>query len=160
MTNHFYVIDPQGKAHTRSSKGRTYTHTVLSYIPPVTFDDQCKAVSYALGSDSGAYWKTMERRATTGRLDHLPDFDVERRVAEARKFIEENPSLELYMARIGANALASFEAQVERGHYDRWVSLGWQGRPDLAQKAQAQSARGKIFEAQVGKPPKGTPKAK
>src|SRR5687768_8328158 len=29
MTNHFFAVDPQGRAHTRSSKGRTYTHTVV-----------------------------------------------------------------------------------------------------------------------------------
>jgi len=153
MTNHFFVVDPQGKAHTRSSKGRTYTHTVLSYIPPVTFEDQCKEIGWTMGQNSDGYWKSVKRVADTGVLDHIPDFDPERRVQEARDFIAENPSLELYMARIGASALARFENKVEGGHYDRWVNQGWCSRADLAQKLQAQHG-GKIYEAQVGKPPK------
>jgi hypothetical protein len=160
MTNHFFVIDPQGKVHTRSSKDRVYTHTVLSYIKPVTYQDQIDAVDWAVSNSSDSYWQSMKHIADTGVLDHLPDFDVERRVQEARNFIAKNPSLELYMARIGANALANFDAKVASGHFDRWVNLGWNGRLDLAQKLQAQSTAGKIYEAQVGKPPKGTPKAK
>jgi hypothetical protein len=154
MTNHFFVIDPQGKTHTRSSKGRTYSHVVLRYTPPVTFEDQCKEIGWVVAQNSDGYWKSMKLRAETGVLDHLPDFDVERRVQEARDFIAENPSLELHMAQIGARALARFEAKVEGGeHYDRWHDMGWASRLDLAHK-NASSTGGQVFEAQVGKPPK------
>lgn len=155
MANHFFAIDPQGKAHTRTSKDRTYTHTVLSYIPAATEADLVKAVERRVAC-YGSYWSYEAAMAQPGHYEakygaRHPEL-AERARVEAAAFLAQYPTNEAYMAHLGAVALADFDKSVANGEFDVWVSQGWCGRPDLALKLAVNG--GQVFEAQVGKPPK------
>jgi len=133
------AIDPNGVKHTRTSQSRVYAYTVVArsnYARDVAmagklfeqdrrnFDFYTKMVAWG-----GAYegvkrsWETPEYYAA----------ETARYAAEVEKYKDRDTCA--VMKR--AERIADVEARKAAGHYDRYNSLGWCSRMDLAQKLAA-----------------------
>jgi hypothetical protein len=159
VTNHFYVIDPQGVAHTRSSKNRTYTHTVLIFRGPAMEAAALARAQRSTLADSikthATYisWSQCVDLGSRPRPIVAGDYLNQRGLEHVAKFA----SAEAYEASQLAWRLQCHAKDVAKGQYSKWHNAGWCGRPDLAVKLAAQeTVTTKILEAQVGKPPKAT----
>ena len=162
MTNHFYAIDPQGLAHTRSSQRRTYTHTVVFLRGPAKqAADLAQALAYAAkqAPETYAWYVGMtdgtEEAATKRRYPDLyaqAHYDAEKAKYTAKlagRTVEQFTADEIERAR------TSHAKSVAAGYYNTFHNAGWCGRYDLAQKLAGQTA-GNVFilEALIGKPAK------
>lgn len=169
MTNHFFVIDPQGVAHTRSSKGRTYTHTVvfkrgaLKQAGDLVFAQRSTMQDSLVTQDTYASWAqgkwgtlSAHERQDAARGREVSAYLQEQGVKHMAQFA----TAEAYEAYKLAHRLENHAKLVAQGYYDTYANAGWCGRADLARKlANQQSGDVLILEAQVGKPPKA-PKVK
>jgi hypothetical protein len=174
MTNHFHVIDPQGVAHTRSSKNRTYTHTVLFFRGEAYAERSLKsALDFATKQAPRDYRYAQARIDGRKHAEFVAKFPTlyieadgtpsEYAVSERAKDIAEGTAeiggldLAAYTAKCQERARASHAREVAQGYFNTWVNMGWCGRADLARKL-AETIKGaeqvKILEAQVGKPTK------
>jgi len=141
----YFVIDPQGREHTRKSP-RVYTHCVLIYTPAASQADEDAAVARYWRAHA-AYWASQER-ASRGLFDVATQYqdlkDAWQRQGAA--FLVEHPTNDDYRRHIEAKARENYRARTD---FDTWGSVGWCGRKDLALKLAAQHPGSRIFEAQV-----------
>jgi hypothetical protein len=168
VTNHFFVIDPQGIAHTRSSKGRTYTHTVVFVRGQAHADRKLaealefsakqapKDFEFYTSLIDGSWQAASALRHPTLYAD--ADYAAKQLAQDKARGEQEIGGLDVagYVAKRHERALARHAEMIADGYYNTFHNAGWCGRPDLANKLAAQTAGEQviILEAQVGKPPK------
>lgn len=164
MTNYFYVVDPQGKVHTRSSMGRTYTHTVVvrpgrakvdRYFAKVEPTAQAAGESYDRTVDeSKGIFPNREQWRGPKALQGWQDFAI-KYLAEDAVYSRGRDAV---IEKARAHALKIAQDYEASGSWDRYANAGWCGRPDLAQKLAAQQTGEQvvILDAKVGKPPKAS----
>jgi hypothetical protein len=168
-TNHFHAVDANGVVHTRSSKSRVYTHTVVSK----------PSYGYALAAAQSPDWTKTDRRnldyydtiaqgrdpypRKCYRQDHpekwTPEQIEEERVAveaeNARRVQEAidtvaNRTVEQWLADKKAERIERVEKLKAEGYYDSWGNAGWCGRFDLAQKlAHAEKSKAHVAEVAI-----------
>lgn len=110
--NKYFVIDPNGVTHTRSTK-RRYTHTVLVRYDREHAMQQAEA-SYVYDKES---WDYYRKRVAGGST-------VEDWVAVANKTLDE------YKAERRAERIQ----RVDEHDYTQWLDAGWCGSLELANK--------------------------
>ena len=137
----FTAIDPAGKTHTRTSKTRTYTHTVFALPSSVT------AVLWAnskearkMHRENFAYYSEM----ASGKSSFLDkrSYETAEQNADRRANAMENAvktlggckSAQDYEYMMVARDLDGIQKQRIAGYYDTYQNMGWCGRADLAQK--------------------------
>jgi hypothetical protein len=159
--NHFHAIDPQGNAHTRSSATRVYTHMVVIKLGQVYADrklaERIEHTKKQGPKDYRFYLSVIDGTWFTKNGWAINSADQAKYTAKLA-----GRTLEQYMADRLAQLQVEWNKEVAIGEYDRYGSLGWCGRHDLAQKlASKGGAAGYqgvesivILEAQVGKPMK------
>jgi hypothetical protein len=162
VTNHFHAVDPQGRIHTRNSKGRTYAYTVVVRVGRTKVDRYYAAIE-AAGVDAGqSYDRTVDESKGV-----FPQRELWRGAAALKNWqdfaIEYLKDPEGYgdgrdaaIAKAIAHAREVAEDYEAEGRWDRYENAGWCSRADLAQKLAAQTIGEQvvILDAVVGKPPK------
>ena len=137
----FTAIDPAGKTHTRTSKTRTYTHTVFALPSSVT------AVLWANSKEARkrhrenfAYYTEMTS-GTSSFLDkrfyETAEQNAERRASameNAVKTLDGCQNANEYEAKMVLRDLQGIQKRRAEGYYDTYQNMGWCGRADLAQK--------------------------
>ena len=140
----FTAIDPNGKTHTRTSKTRTYTHTVVG-LPSST-----KATLAAMSPEMKAYHRS-EFKFRMGFLDGTSkwltkrDWESEEQYLERSQRDREKAAIELdgcetaqdYENMKIVQAHRRIREKMAAGYYDTYQNFGWCGRPDLAAKLKA-----------------------
>lgn len=141
-TKHF-VIDPNGKRHTRTSQNRTYAFAVI------VRDGYQQALARATSTNCDAqharnyaYYVAL----ANGTHAHCSFSDAERSIASAKAKIADCPTVEAYLAKLTADAVAAVEAAKAKGKYDEFGVYGWCGRYDLAQKLAAKARSINYFD--------------
>jgi len=137
----FTAIDPAGKTHTRTSKTRTYTHTVFALPSSVT------AVLWASSKEARrrhredfAYYTEMASGKSSfldKRFYETVEQNAERRASameSAVKKLNGCKSAQDYEYMMVARDLDGIQKQRLAGYYDTYQNMGWCGRADLAQK--------------------------
>lgn len=148
MTTKYFVIDPTGTRHTRTTKNRTYTHAVLA-LP--SYELTLAAVKdrshpETIRTDKSNY--QYHRALLDGSSPYLvkPDWDKDeagfnarraKDIEKAKERVGDCPTFEDYRAKLLREAIASVEQAKANGYYDRWQDKGWCGRLDLAVKLAA-----------------------
>lgn len=145
--NTFLATDPTGVVHKRTSQNRTYTHCV-AYRPSyeLNFADAKKpqrndasnfawhverlAQSYESWLSEHA-WRTKHYTDEQNRAEYAAE--IERHTQNLRGATS---VIEYSNARINER-VAKIEQLKADGYYEKWIVEGWQGRPDLANKALA-----------------------
>jgi uncharacterized protein (DUF427 family) len=143
-TKHF-VIDQNGKKHTRTSQGRVYSHCVIvrdvyelalaraqigtrlnaNYISNFNY-----YVSLAAGTNEHSKpwsWEKPEDAAER----------IAKQRAKAEKEIAGIATPAQYLEKLIAEDIAAVEKQKAEGKYDEFGVYGWCGRRDLAKKLAA-----------------------
>lgn len=145
MTNRFYAIDPAGQRHTRTSKGRTYTHVVLRFNGgQAQYEaDVSKAKAEYTPANQLKTWTAYkdwsEGRNDAGQIAHMArqGLPVRPLSDSLRKagvdFMAAYPTVEAYASRCLADKLEVIEQTKAGGWYDKYTYVGWCGRLDLAQ---------------------------
>jgi hypothetical protein len=146
MTTKFFAAAPDGSIHTRTSKTRQYTHTVLArhnYAHDLALADSIRAVDannfryyFALAAGTHEHlrpvaWRTAEQN----------EAERARSMAQAVEQMRGCQTAVEYQLAQRADRLARLAECKADGYYDQWVDLGWCGRLDLAHKLVA-SKRG------------------
>lgn len=151
MTKHF-AIDPNGKTHTRNSKTRTYSHTVVAKIDPVSYaaDGVRAAKNNALNYDfyltDRCYrnWKgDPETRDIRGK-----------EYASPAEFQADYPTQDDFLESLLQDSHERDEAHLDEGYFDTFFNFGWTSRLDLAAKLAAKTIgqgflQVTILEAQI-----------
>lgn len=138
----FTAIDPNGKAHKRTSVSRTYTHTVCSK-PNYEYD--LKRASEPREQD-GVNWDFYCQMVEWGgildgkRRSWHTDEGIAAELAQAIEKKNEYPSREAAIEGKRQKRIAATEAAKARGYYNEYEAHGWCGRLDLAQKLASQCA--------------------
>jgi len=169
MTNHYHAIDAAGGIHTRSSKSRSYTHTVVvrpSYENALLFA-QSKDWTKTDRRNLEYYDTIAQGRDPYPRQNYManhperwtPEQIAEEQVrvdAENAKRVEDaiatvaNRSVEQWLADKLQERLDIVEKQRAAGYYDSWHNAGWCGRLDLAQKlAGSEQAKKHVAEVAI-----------
>lgn len=163
MTTKFYAIDPQGIAHTRTSKSRTYTHTVVVLRG---VEMQAAHLARAQRSTLAESVKTHETYIAWAKGFYGPHDRANEIGKPCGEYLQEcgakhmaqYASAEAYEAAQLARRLSLHDRNVKGGDYNTWINLGWCGRLDLARKLAAKPPymdapeAVKILEAKTGKP--------
>lgn len=152
----FYVRDPQGRKHTRTSLNRTYTHTVLVRDSYENAIQRCSETGWTRLDTLNFNYYTALVNGTHPSLKSWYDHETEETfkarcaeyVAKAVKALDGCTDLATYLAREHARRIASVEEGKLQGKYDDWGPAGWCGRFDLAQKL-AQKERSSGYRAEV-----------
>ena len=142
----FTAIDPAGKTHTRTSKTRTYTHTVVG-LPSST-----KATLAAMSPETRAYHRSnfkyhMAFVDGTSQWLRRNTFETEVQYLERAAMEIERSAVELdgcdnaedYVNMKIVQAHRGIREAMARGYYDTYQNLGWCGRADLAAKLKTTS---------------------
>jgi hypothetical protein len=148
MTTKYFVIDPAGVKHARTTKSRAYTHAVLarpSYEQTLA-GVQDRNHPETIRTDKSNYQFNLALVDGTSRWLIKPDWqkdeaahaaDCARKVADAKERLEGCLSFEDYRAKLLQEAINHVEKAHSEGYYDKWQCKGWSGRPDLAAKLAA-----------------------
>ena len=144
--NKFTAIDPNGVTHTRTSKTRTYTHTVVGRPSSVaaTLRVTSKGVR-ALHRKNFAYHDAIAK-GTSQWLERsrweTEEKYAQRRADDIAKSVNELNGCDTaqdYENMLVNAALEGIRHSTARGYYDKYHSLGWCGRADLAAKLKIKS---------------------
>lgn len=139
--NKFTAIDPAGKTHTRTSKTRTYTHTVVG-LPNATRTvlmaqslEMRKAHRsnfkyHAAYADGTSQWLT--RNSWETEISHLSRTQQE--IASSVAELNGCDNAEDYVNMKIVEAHRGIREAMAQGYYDTYQNLGWCGRADLAAK--------------------------
>jgi len=148
MTTKYFVIDPNGVKHTRTTKNRTYTHTVLarpSYeLTLAAVSDRSHPETIRTETSNYQYFRAY----LDGTSKYLvkPDWQkdeaafavkCEREIANAKANIGDCTTVEQYRAKLLQEAIDRVESAKAQGYYETWQDKGWCGRHDLAVKLAA-----------------------
>lgn len=137
----FTAIDPAGKTHTRTSKSRTYTHTVFALPSSVTaFLWANSKEARKSHRENFAYYAEMAN-GTSSFLDkrfyETAEQNAERRANAMESAVKTLGGCQIaqeYEAMLVRRDLERIQKQREEGYYDTYQNMGWCGRADLAQK--------------------------
>jgi hypothetical protein len=139
IMNKFTAIDPAGKAHTRTSKTRTYTHTVVgrpSWMAAVKMVSSRDA--RATHCSNFKYHKALAD-GTSQWLEGDNETQRSFRIKGAQELVSGCNTGQDYSDKLVKEALARIEKKLEQGYYEKYQNLGWCGRADLAAKLKATS---------------------
>ena len=144
--NTFTAIDPNGKTHTRTSKTRTYTHTVVGLL------SSTKATLAAMSPEARKLHRSnfkyhMAFVDGTSQWPSRNTFETELAHLERTQRDKERSAVELdgcdnaedYVNMKIVQAHRGIREAVARGYYDTYQNLGWCGRADLAAKLKTTS---------------------
>ena len=127
MTNKYYVDDWNGVKHTRTSKNRTYTHTVLfQYSPEYDLREAERLDPNGLDSSNYDY---LIRMAEGNHPYGKPN---QRQLDEAKAAA--CLSKDEYCRSERDKRVRRHNARRAEGYYNEWGNAGWCGRRDLAEK--------------------------
>lgn len=142
----FTAIDLSGTVHTRTSKTRTYTHMVVGRLSSVahTLRATSKEVR-ALHRKNFVYhdaiakgtsqWLERSRWETEEKYAQRRADDIAKSVNELKGC----DNAQDYENMLVNAALEGIRHNMARGYYDKYHSLGWCGRADLAEKLKTTS---------------------
>lgn len=144
--NKFIAIDPAGLTHTRNSKDRTYTHTVVGLPSSVktTLNAMSKEMRklhrsafkyHAAFADGTSKW--LERKVWETEVQYLTRTQQE--IAAAKDELKGCDNAEDYANMKVDAALARIKQLMVDGYYSTYQNLGWCGRHDLAGKLKTSS---------------------
>lgn len=144
--NKFTAVDPNGTVHTRNSKTRTYTHTVVAL--PSSLASTMAAMSTAARKmhrsnfkyhmafvDGTSQWLQRNTFETEVQYLERSAMEIERSAVE----LEGCDNAEDYVNMKIVQAYRGIREAMARGYYDTYQNLGWCGRADLAAKLKATS---------------------
>jgi hypothetical protein len=141
IMNKFTAIDPAGLTHTRNSKDRTYTHTVVGL--PSSVKRTLAATSqvmrklhrdnflYHLNMANGTS-KWLGRNSWETEVQYLTRNQQE--IARSKDALRGCQNAQEYEAMLVDTDLLAIKREMECGYYATYQNLGWCGRHDLAQK--------------------------
>lgn len=144
--NTFTAIDPNGKTHTRTSKTRTYTHTVVG-LPSST-----KATLAAMSPEARKLHRSnfkyhmafvdgtstwLAKKDWEGDAQHKVRVEVE--IEHAAIELDGCETAQDYENMKIVQAHRGIREAMARGYYDTYQNLGWCGRADLAAKLKTTS---------------------
>lgn len=146
--NKHTAIDPNGKVHTRNSKGRTYSHCVVARIDPIADTHRTLWSAEHNGETNYAYYCGQGRHSinpyTNYRGEPCTTFVAGKDYNSPEEFQADFPTRQDYIDYLVNEAKAKLAAR-PAGYYDDYGSLGWCGRLDLATKLAAKEAGHKIY---------------
>jgi hypothetical protein len=137
----FTAIDPAGRTHTRNSKDRTYTHTVVGLPSPVRYTLAAMSPEmrkthrhnfkyHAAFVDGTSKW--LERKVWETDVHFATRTQQE--IAAAKDALQGCQNAQEYENMMVDAALARIKKAMTDGFYATYQNLGWCGRHDLAQK--------------------------
>ena len=143
------ATDPDGGVHKRTSQSRVYTHTVVacpSYRNALSWAQQILDVdrknfyfSHAMAT-KGEYLSAGNRPVVL--LTVRDEADRQRH----ENSLEGCPDADTYAVLKRDQRIAKVTMLKAEGYYDRFVSLGWTGRRDLADKLAAKARASGYWE--------------
>lgn len=137
----FTAVDPVGATHTRTSKNRVYTHTVVGL--PSSVRHTLQATDTALRSlhRSNFLYHLNMANGTSKWLERKPwETDVQfatrtqQQIASSANALQGCNNAQEYEAMLVNAALERIRHDMARGFYSTYQNLGWCGRHDLAVK--------------------------
>jgi len=144
--NKFTAIDPAGLTHTRNSKDRTYTHTVVGL--PSSVKDTLAAMSpgmrklhrdnfkyHAAFADGTSKW--LERSVWESDVQYMTRTQQE--IARSKDALQGCETAQEYENMLVDADLARIKNMMADGYYNTYQNLGWCGRHDLAGKLKTTS---------------------
>lgn len=150
---------PDGTIARRSSKTRTYTHTVFAQR---SFDNALRAALQGYGdTDRSNYHHYLGFINGTSRFIPVPSYlttpeqiashnaRVEIDVARAQQELAGYDSREAYVAGKRDARVAAVLADKAAGAFDVWHNVGWCSRPDLASKLAASTENNDYWQTAV-----------
>lgn len=142
----FTAVDPAGLTHTRNSKDRTYTHTVVALPSSVRYTLAAMSPEmrkthrhnfvYHLNIANGTS-KWLERGLWETEVSHLTRTQQE--IARSKNALQGCQTAQEYENMMVDAALARIKKGMADGYYATYRNLGWCGRLDLAQKLKTTS---------------------
>jgi len=129
----------KGQTFTRTTD-RVYTHIVVARYSHEHAVSQIAAYAVDLVQTNFAYYS----RVVAGTSGHT---QTEADVQRAKEFVE--GGREASIARHTAKMTEEVAQRKAKGHYDKWVVIGWCGRPDLATKLLAQTSAPSYAEVHI-----------
>ncbi len=152
----FTAIDPAGKTHTRTSKERIYTHTVVALpsAPRAVLNVTSKEAR-AMHRQNFAYYREMADG--TSRFLERKSWETEAQQAERKangiengiKALDGCTNAQEFENMMVSRELARIQKQREEGYYDTYHNMGWCGRLDLAQKLKTTSENRNWIEVTI-----------
>ena len=144
--NKFIAIDPAGLTHTRNSKDRTYTHTVVGLPSSVkaamaAMSPEARKVHrsnfkyHAAFADGTSKW--LERKGWETEVQYMTRTQQE--IAWSVDELKGCDNAEDYVNMKVDAALARIKKKMADGYYSTYQNLGWCGRHDLAGKLKTAS---------------------
>lgn len=133
--NKHTATDPNGKIHTRNSKGRTYSHTVVANLDRAACEAQLlksaeeKArtnYEFCCGRGQSNAYTNWRGEPETYRI-HGKEY------ASGEEFMADYPTLQDDINYEVAQAQAVIDSRGQE-FYDEYRNLGWNSRRDLAEK--------------------------
>lgn len=125
--NKHIATDPAGVEHTRNSKTRVYSHTVVVRI------DGAKRLANNLADLEADYVRRNYdhdfNRVARYSFDKPEEIDRNR-----EEFRAQYPTFEEYLKICKQRVIASHNKWLNAGGPQHWLNAGWCGRLDLAQK--------------------------
>ena len=170
-TNHFHAIDPQGVAHTRSTK-RTYSHTVVVRLGDAyaarMLANSLKHTAAQAPKDYAFHQSVIDRSwhyidgKVGGTLRYPNSTSEADMLADTAKHTAEldGRTVEQYTADALDAVRKSHAEDAAKGYFSNFINVGWCGRLDLAMKLANGGHRYTnpqnviVLEAVAGKPPK------
>ena len=130
--NKHYVIDPNGKTHTRNSKTRLYSHCVLGRRTNASLINGCAIDIRYQERQVRKYSDPVEIEKICAEWKRMFGDSYEKTEERCKGWLE-NAQRNLERCR---KTLAEYREKSERGELIEpdWGSLGWSSRLDLAQK--------------------------
>jgi hypothetical protein len=146
IMNKFTAVDPAGLTHTRNSKDRTYTHTVvalpssvqrtLAATSPAMRKTHRSNFVYHLNMANGTS-KWLERTLWETEVSHITRTKQE--IAKAQNALRGCQTAQEYENMMVDADLARIKKAMTDGFYATYQNIGWCGRLDLAQKLKTTS---------------------
>lgn len=147
MTTRYFIVDPNGKRHTRTTKNRTYTHAVIARRNLDVALERARWPGWDELDRSNHAFYVREANPATRRFGPYSDEKLAEYVRYAAMTADE------YVADQLKQRLDQVTQDVEDGDFDVYRVVGWNGRLDLAQKLAANPGKHlkdvQIVEAQV-----------
>lgn len=154
--NRFTAIDPNGTVHTRNSKERTYTHTVVGRYSATQHVLYAKSLAarkahrsnfdYYLGFVDGTS-QFLIRRSYETEESHLER--TQKKILSAETHLEgirdRNEWVEMRVQR----DLENIQTRRKNGYYEVYHNLGWCGSLRLAQKLKTTSENRKWADVTI-----------
>lgn len=150
MTTKYFAIDAAGQTHTRTTKARGYTHTVVAQR------SKEQAIRDAHARRGRDLSEAREQFDCAGRtIEQLKAWFISKRCEILARnddyAIERQTKGKAFVAQWGTpeayadHQLAERLAEIEATDWSVWINQGWCGRPDLARNLQANCTKGGTY---------------